>query len=99
MLDDHRSRKNTPNIGHKVFEQGIFLSGQFNPLSCTLDLLRQAIDLQIGDTQYVGAAHRTTPQQCLYSTEQFREGERLGEIVIGSDLEMLDLIGERVAGR
>src|SRR5262245_30358179 len=99
MLDDHRSRKNTPNIGHKVFEQGIFLSGQFYPLSPTLDLLRQAIDLQIGDTQHVGAAHRTTPQQCLHPYEKFREGERLREIVISADLEMLDLIGECVASR
>ena len=92
-------RENTrPDGGHQVFEHGVFLGGQLDALTRATHLLRESVELKIGDPQYIGALNRRAAHQRLDPDHQLGKVERLGQVVIGAGFEVLDLVLGGVAG-
>src|SRR5450755_2049545 len=99
VFDDHGARQNPARIRHQVFEQGIFFRGQVNPFAAALHLLREAIEFQISHANHAAATDRPAPEQRLDPNQELREGEGLGEIVIGTCLKVTHLVFDRIASR
>jgi hypothetical protein len=91
VLDDHGAGEHAARMGGEVFEERVLLRGELDGFAGALHIVREAVHLEIADTQDTRTAHGPAAQQCFHADEQFGEGEWLGEVVIGASLEVLHL--------
>jgi hypothetical protein len=88
VLDDHGARKDPARMRGQIFQQRVFLGGQFDLFAGAFDILRKPVNFQIADAQHAGPVDRPAPQQRLDAHQQFGKGKRLGQVIIRARLEI-----------
>ncbi len=58
VFDDHGPRQNSSRVGRQVFQQAVFLGGQFNPLPRAPHFLTRPINLHVAHPEHVRTARR-----------------------------------------
>src|SRR3989339_808979 len=85
--------KNLPFVFPQVMEQGKFLGGQFDRFSRDLDLMLVNIKLKIGGFEELGFYFASIPLDDRFDPGgQLTHAERLGQIIVGSQLQANDLV-------
>src|ERR1700693_2445139 len=59
VFDDHVPGEHSLRILHEILQKRVLLSGEFHALSAPFYLLRQAIKLEVPDTQSAGPVDRS----------------------------------------
>src|SRR5712671_5797251 len=78
----------------KMLEKLKFFSGQVHGIAAAKNLIAPEVDLDVAEgiaVQLLGQSLRAA-QYGLDASEQFADGERLGDVVVGAKLEADDLI-------
>jgi hypothetical protein len=100
MFGDHGSCEHAAGVAHQVFEQGIFLEGQLDPLPSSGHIAGRRIEDKIIDLEYARALGGATSKKGPNPRKQFIDGERFGQVVIRSRIEPLDpLVDLRLGGQ
>ena len=87
-------------MAHQIFEQGIFLQGEVDPLAAPSHFARGRVQCQIVDLEHAGTLGGAAAKQGANSGEQFVDGEGLGEVIVRSCVKTLDaLIYLRLSGQ
>jgi len=87
-------------MAHQIFEQGIFLRGEVDPLATSGHFARGRVQGQIVDLEYAGTLGGAAAKQGANSGEQFVDGEGLSEVIVSSCVKALDaLVYLRLGGQ
>src|SRR5215510_11522017 len=97
VLDQHRPREDAAGVAHEVLEQRPLARGQLDPAAAALHLARGRVERQVGQPQHRGASLRAAPEQGAHSRQELLERERLGQVVVGAEIEPGHLVGHAVA--
>src|SRR5690606_6362694 len=96
---DSRSRENLARMAHEKDQEQQFLGGQAERMAAAAGALRLQVDPNVLIVERRRISLARTPQKCPHTSQQFFEGEWLGEIVIGAGVQPCHSFGNRVASR
>ena len=90
---DRRLRDDPAGVAQQVFEQRELARAQLDRLRAALHLARQQVEREVAGRQpgRLGGAGRAADER-LHARQQFREGERLGQVVVAARLQAADAI-------
>ena len=91
---DHGAAQRPSLVAHHVFEDAEFLGGQIDGLARARNFAADAIERQVGHLQAFGRG-LAAAQQRAYAGQQFHEGERLHQVIVGALFEPAHAIVER----
>ena len=83
----------------QVLEQRVFLRRELNGTPATLDAARPRVDGEILDLEHRGCERRPSAEQGANPREQLGKVVRLGQIVVGADVEAFDALIRLPASR
>src|ERR1700704_826696 len=87
-------------MAHQIFEQGIFLQGEVDPLAVSGHFARGRVQCQIVDLEHTGTLGGAAAKQGANAGEQLVDGEGLGEVIVCSCVKALDaLVYLRLGGQ
>src|SRR5262245_12916742 len=69
-------------MAHQIFEQGIFLQGQVDPLTASAHFTCSRVQRQIVDLKYARTFGGAAAKQGANASEQFVDSEGLGEVIV-----------------
>ena len=99
LLGDQRPRQHLALAAGQQREQGELLRRQVEPPVGPRRRAAQQIDPQVADGDDLRLPRRAAPKDGADAGEQFREGERLDEVVVGPGLQTLHPVLHRVPRR
>ena len=85
----------------EVAQQPVFLGREVDrPDPRRVDLGSRRVQREVADADDAARGRRraTSPKQCLDPREQLRHRERLGEVIVGAELEANDLVRRLTSG-
>ena len=82
----------------QTFEQGVFAGGEiYDDLGAT-HLVTDGVYLKVGDGVGENGLGGVTSQDGAKAGAEFTGGERLGQVIVGTEIESGDAVFERIAG-
>ena len=76
-------------VAHQQFQDGVFGSGEFDLAGAAPHFARSQVNRETGGFQHDGLSDRTAAPNGPHAGQKDFEGEWLGEIVVGADIEAL----------
>jgi hypothetical protein len=98
MLNNHSAGKGLADVGDHVFEERVFLGGEFDASTRANDPLSEAIDFEVSHAEDVGAFGGGAAQEGLDADQELGQGEGFGEVVIGPGIKQFYFISGAIAG-
>src|SRR6266542_583598 len=98
ILGDQGTGHHPPRVSHEVLENGVLLGRQLDQLSGAADLAGGGVELEVCHLEHGGAELLGAAAQGLHPGQQLLERKRLGDVVVGTHPERLDLPIDRVLG-
>ncbi len=98
VLDDGGPGQHTILVPQEKFEQRVLLVRQRDFIAAPAHPVSRRIQLQVGGRQPGLQLRPATSQQGPRSREEFCEGKRFRQIVIGAHVQTGDLVLHRIAG-
>src|SRR5262245_44920845 len=101
VLDDQDPRENAILVAHEVFQKLEFFVGQLDVALPAFHLPGETIDSQIVDLQHRAplALGPRPPHESPDARQELGERERLGQIVVGAEVQAPDAVLDLAAGR
>src|SRR5665213_1781037 len=93
MFDNHGPAQGTSLVPHHVFQDAELLGRKFQGFNAAHNFTAGAIEHQIAHLEALRGG-LAAAQKGAHAGEQFNEGERLGEVVVGAGFETFDPIVE-----
>ena len=87
MLEQRRARDRLPGVAGQDLEYGELARGQLDRRARARHVRVGGVDDQVADLQAHGARGRRAAQQGAQARQQLAEVERLGQVVVGADVE------------
>ena len=97
IAGQHFTRDNAALIGKEVLEQVEFPRGQLQGLAAADHAVAGGIHFQVGEFEAKAHIGLATTEQNAGAGQQFGEGERLDQVIVGARVQSFDAIFDGVA--
>src|ERR1041385_351246 len=99
MFGENRPGEDPAGVPHEVFEQRILLPGQLDRGVSALRLVRNRVELKVGDLQDGRLVRASPPEESSDACNELGEGEGLREIIVRTGIEASDSVFDGILGR
>jgi hypothetical protein len=99
VIEDLGPGDDTALVAHEELEEAEFLGAEFDDAAVARCAAAAEVEDKVFDGEFVGVPGLdAAAAECAEAGEEFLEGERLGEVVVGSGVEATDAILNAVEG-
>src|SRR5690606_26427188 len=94
LLQQGLSAHDAAGCPHEDFEDGELLSGELEVTAGAVSPATERIEPEVGELQEAGRGRGGAAGERSQAHDELLEGERLGEVVVGADLEAAYLVAQ-----
>lgn len=99
VLQEHRSGYNPALMASEALDHGELPGRQVDPSPRALDAARQDINHEITNDDRIGRHALASANQSVKPSRKFREAERLGQVVVGAEIQPLNAVLDGIPRR
>jgi hypothetical protein len=97
VLGDHRTAEDPPGTAQQVLEQRVLPRREGDPPAAPGHVAGRRIEGEVGEPQHRRPRGGAPPQQGANARQELLERERLGQVIVGAEVESRHLVVDGVA--
>src|SRR5262245_31309155 len=99
VLGQHGPRQHAAGVAQEVLEQRVLARRQLDAAGPAPHLAGAGVEREVGQPEDRRGRAASAPKEDAHAREEFLEGERLAQVVVGAEIEARDLVAHGVPGR